>query len=41
MIGQVLDKYQYLTVNKLSDFKKGVQSVTVAHAERRAPRRLA
>ena len=38
MIGQVLDKYQYLTVNKLSDFKKGVQSVTVAHAEKKGPK---
>ncbi|MEE6663544.1 D-alanyl-D-alanine carboxypeptidase family protein [Limosilactobacillus fermentum] len=38
MIGQVLDKYQYLTVNKLSDFKKDVQSVTVAHAEKKGPK---
>lgn len=33
MLGLVLDKEHYLSVNKLSDFKKGVQSVIVAHAK--------
>ena len=33
MLGLVLDKEHYLSINKLSDFKKGVQSVIVAHAK--------